>query len=73
MGEILEEGLLGEVDESKAYEYYRKASGLSDPLGMVKMGHSFEKGISVEQNHAKAIEWYKRAVENGSTEGMAQL
>lgn len=73
MGEIFEEGLLGTVDAFKAYDLYRQAAGLSDPLGMVKLGHCFENGISIERDLSKAITWYERSIENGSTEGMAQL
>lgn len=72
-GEIFEEGLLGETNAFEAYNLYRKAAALSDPMGMVKLGHCFENGISVDQNLGKAISWYERAIENGSTEGMAQL
>lgn len=73
MGELFEAGQLGEVNIAKAYDLYRQAAGLSDPLGMVKLGHCYEQGLFVEQDLKKAVVWYERATENGSQEGMAQL
>ena len=73
MGEIYEQGLLGEVDADRAYQYYLDAVGQNDPLGMVKVGHCYEQGLSVARDPRKAVVWYERAIESGSTEGMAQL
>lgn len=73
MGEIFETGLLGDKKLFAAYDLYRQAAGLTDPMGMVKLGYCFEEGISVDRDLSKAIVWYERAIENGSTEGMAQL
>lgn len=73
MGEIHEQGILGQIDLLKAYELYREAAALNDPLAMVKMGHCFENALSVEADLVKAIVWYERAIESGSAEGMAQL
>lgn len=73
MGEIFEAGLLGEKNLYSAYDLYRQAAELNDPLGMVKLGHCYEEGVSVDQDSGRAIVWYERAIKNGSTEGMAQL
>ncbi len=73
LGEIYEDGLIAGKEPFDAFDNYRKAAEIGDPIGMVKMGHCYEEGIHVPKDAKKAYSWYKRAADMGSTEGMAQL
>lgn len=71
---LLYNGGLG-VEENKfaAFEWYRKAAELGNPIGMINLADSYRDGEGVAQNLQKAFEWYKKAAENEVKEAFEEL
>jgi len=74
MGELLLKGRLGmERNFLKAFEYFRKAAELQNPMGLGYLGSMYANGWGVEQNNQTAIKYYKQAVELGDAHAQTQM
>lgn len=50
--------------------WFRKATGLNNNVGRMKVGLCYLHGIGIEPNHSKACYWLERAGEKGNIEAM---
>jgi TPR repeat protein len=55
-----------EIDETKAVEYFKSASGCGHADATRRLAGWYECGRGVERNEAKAVEIYQKAAELGS-------
>ncbi len=67
LGEIYNEGLLGQArDEKKAYSCFKLAAEKDNPTAMFMMGRYLQNGMGgVTASDDEAIEWYQKALEAG--------
>lgn len=54
------------VDDSKAFDYFKKSSDLGDKEGRCWLGFCYEKGVGVLRDKEKAVELYQQAEQMGS-------
>lgn len=73
LGVNYENGISGEIDLSKAIEYYSKAAelGLSDAIN--SLGVLYENGKGVDKDISKAIEYYQQAANLGNSDSIFNL
>ncbi|RCH88708.1 hypothetical protein CU097_001485, partial [Rhizopus azygosporus] len=57
--------LNGQDPKVLAYQWYKKAADLSNPMACHKIGYFLEQGIGCDKNLQEAIEYYKKAFEEG--------
>lgn len=55
----------------KGILYLKKGGRAGCPKSFYDLGYMYQWGIEVEKNIAKAMNYYERAIENGSTDAMA--
>ncbi|MDS0525902.1 sel1 repeat family protein [Clostridium sp. SHJSY1] len=55
-------------NRKKAYEYFKKAHKLAEPIGTYRLANCYYIGIGVEKNLLKALNYYEKAIKNGYTD-----
>ena len=66
-------GVWGEKDHVKAFEWYIKAAEQGSRAAQYNLGICYDKGEGVEQNYTKAIKWFTLAAEQGDTSAQVNL
>jgi len=51
-------------DYGHAFQWYSKASALSNGIAESRLGDLYEGGLGVEKDHAEAVKWYRKAVQD---------
>lgn len=67
------EGIKGEVNYSKAFEFFIKASEYANEDAMCKIGDMFFEGKGVKQDFKKAYEWFIKSAKNNNALAMAHI
>jgi TPR repeat protein len=66
LGVMLDEGLGVEIDEHRAFEWYRRAAKLGHAESMNRLGILYLQGRGVPQNTLSARSWFRLAAAQGS-------
>jgi TPR repeat protein/serine/threonine protein kinase len=61
VGKMYEAGKGVGHDDAKAYEYYMRAAGQEDPVGMYLVGNCLMAGVGVDRDKFLAFQWYQLA------------
>ena len=73
LGQAFDSGLGVEKDDSKAVEWYRKASEQGLMGAMYLLARKYEDGQGVPRDSEQAIRWYRTAAEGGLPEAQYGL
>ncbi len=73
--ELVKQGteLFRQGDEKKAFEYYRMACKLGNPIAMGNLGYCYQEGRGIPQDHRMAVYCFERAGELGDPGSMLKL
>lgn len=66
LGVMLDEGFGVEINERRAFEWYRRAAKLGHAESMNRLGILYLQGRGVPQNTLSARSWFRLAAANGS-------
>jgi uncharacterized protein len=66
VGVMLDEGVGVEIDERRAFEWYRRAAKLGHSEAMNRLGILYLQGRGVPQNTLSAHSWFRLAAAKGS-------
>jgi hypothetical protein len=66
-------GIVINVDEQKAFEFYQNAANLGSVSGIIGLGYCYEEGIGTSIDEQKTFELYQKAASLGNPRGIYNL